>query len=112
VNHSAALPPSPFSTAPGGITYERGALQDWIKRKGSDPATGYPLTLGQLYSNLNLRDQICGFFLVREHLPDAAAPAGGQRARAPRAGGAREAPGGGDAPGGGRARPAASWQTQ
>ncbi|GBF95047.1 hypothetical protein Rsub_07548 [Raphidocelis subcapitata] len=65
---------------PGGMTYDRGALADWIKRKGTDPATGHPLSGEQLYSNLNLRDQLCGFFYVREHMADAA-PTGGGRAR-------------------------------
>lgn len=50
----------------GGITYDRGALRDWIKRNGTDPVTGHPLEATQLYSNLNLRDQICDYFIVRE----------------------------------------------
>lgn len=55
---------------PGGITYDRVALRDWIERNGSDPVTGHPLSMGQLYANLNLRDQICGYFLVREWMSD------------------------------------------
>lgn len=44
--------------ATGGLTYDRRALEDWIRRNGTDPATGHPLASGQLYSNLNLRDQV------------------------------------------------------
>lgn len=59
--------------APGGITYDRGALEDWIKRVGTDPATGHPLSRAQLYANLCVRDMICDYFIVRECLPDASA---------------------------------------
>jgi hypothetical protein len=55
-----AISPPPFT---GGITYDRGILLDWIKRNGTDPATGHPLAVNQLYSNLNLRDQV-GLSLV------------------------------------------------
>lgn len=55
---------------PGGVTYDRGALLDWIQRHGTDPITGRALAATQPYPNLNLRDQICGFFLVREYMPD------------------------------------------
>lgn len=68
---TATAPPYPPST--GGITYERAALQGWIARNGTDPATGHALSASMLYSNLNLRDQICGFFLVKEKLADVAA---------------------------------------
>ena len=54
----------------GGITYQRGALSDWIRRHGTDPVTGHALSEDQPYPNLNLRDQICGFFLVKRCMRD------------------------------------------
>ncbi|KAI8469318.1 MAG: ABC-2 type transporter-domain-containing protein [Monoraphidium minutum] len=74
---------------PSGVTYDRGALRDWIARKGTDPATGHALAAAQLYSNLNLRDQIAGFFIARRQRPgrDAKAAGGGGGAAASAAGG-------------------------
>ena len=43
---------------------------DWIARNGTDPVTGHPLPACACYPNLNLRDQICGHFLVRESWSD------------------------------------------
>ncbi len=44
---------------PGGLLpCRRSALEQWIQRNHTDPATGQPLDCSQLYPNLSLRDMI------------------------------------------------------
>eukprot|EP00877_Chromochloris_zofingiensis_P008484 jgi/Chrzof1/388/Cz01g14020.t1 len=43
---------------PCGVTYNRPCIQQWIHRYGQDPGTNAPLTVGQLYPNLAMRDRI------------------------------------------------------
>ncbi|KAI8464102.1 MAG: hypothetical protein J3K34DRAFT_526479 [Monoraphidium minutum] len=85
---------------PGGVTYDRPALEAWVRRHGTDPVTGHPISLPACPPNLNLRDQIVGHFLVR---CDATSDAGSPRTPE----GPAAAPGGGGGGGGGGGAPAA-----
>jgi hypothetical protein len=46
---------------PAGISYERAALQQWLRRRKVDPSTQGPLEIQDVYSNLNLRSAIAAW---------------------------------------------------
>ena len=43
---------------PNGTSYERSAIEKWIREKGTDPITRNRITLSQLIPNLALRNAI------------------------------------------------------
>ena len=44
--------------APSGVSYERESLETWIKQRGTDPSTGRPLRMDDLYPNLAIREVV------------------------------------------------------
>ena|SRR5438045_928630 len=43
---------------PSGYSYDRTALEKWLRNKPYDPQTRQPLTIDQVYANRNLKDAI------------------------------------------------------
>ncbi|CAB4401251.1 unnamed protein product [Rhizophagus irregularis] len=43
---------------PSGHSYDRKALERWLRNKPYDPQTRQPLTIDQVYENRNLKDAI------------------------------------------------------
>jgi hypothetical protein len=52
--------------SPAGHTYERSAIEAWLRRESVDPLTTAPLTTDQLYPNLALRDAILAWLATVE----------------------------------------------
>ncbi len=48
-------------SAPDGHTYERQAIEQWIRRYGTSPLTRQPLCIEQLYPNRRVKELVNGF---------------------------------------------------
>ena len=43
---------------PSGYSYDKTALEKWLRNKPYDPQTRQPLTIDQVYANRNLKNAI------------------------------------------------------